>query len=62
MKKPSDKPERPKYCPRGHQHLSWSKGDDHAFCWDCNRKYLVSECVDGGRSVDGVDGAGKERG
>jgi len=42
MKKPTLGP--PKKCPCGHVHISWSMGDDHIFCWDCNRKYSVSEC------------------
>jgi hypothetical protein len=42
MKKPTLGP--PKKCPDGHRHISWSMGDDHIFCWDCNRKYSVSEC------------------
>jgi hypothetical protein len=42
MKKPTLGP--PKKCPDGHKHISWSMGDDHIFCWDCNRKYSVSEC------------------
>ena len=37
--------EHPKYCPRGHKHLSWSPGDDGVYCWDCNRKYPVSKCL-----------------
>jgi len=42
MKKPTLGP--PKKCPCGHVHISWSMGDDHIVCWDCNRKYSVSEC------------------
>jgi len=42
MKEPALRP--PKKCPDGHRHISWSIGDDHIFCWDCNRKYSVSEC------------------
>ena len=38
---PSQEP--PKKCPRGHKHLSWSADEDYLFCWDCNRRYLVSE-------------------
>ena len=37
-------PEHPKQCPRGHKHLSWTMGDDHVFCWDCNQRYPVLEC------------------
>jgi hypothetical protein len=37
-------PEHPKQCPCGHKHLSWTMGDDHVFCWDCNRNYSYSEC------------------
>jgi hypothetical protein len=33
----------PKQCLRGHQHLSWSPGSDHVFCWDCNKEYAISE-------------------
>jgi hypothetical protein len=29
----------PKRCPEGHMHISWSTGDDHIFCWDCNQRY-----------------------
>ncbi len=29
----------PKRCPDGHVHISWAMGDDHIFCWDCNRRY-----------------------
>jgi uncharacterized protein (TIGR02266 family) len=34
----------PKKCPYGHVHISWSMGDDHIVCWDCNTKYSVLEC------------------
>ena len=34
----------PKKCPDGHRHISWSLGDDHIFCWDCNRKYTLLAC------------------
>ena len=37
MKKPTLGP--PKKCPDGHKHISWSMGDDHIFCWDCNRRH-----------------------
>jgi hypothetical protein len=36
--------EKPKCCPRGHLHLSWSPAEDEVYCWDCDRKYLLSEC------------------
>jgi hypothetical protein len=39
-------PHTPKKCPRGHLHISWSLGDKHVFCWDCDQKYPVSECLD----------------
>ena len=39
-------PETPKRCPRGHLHISWSLGDEKIFCWDCNRKYPLSQCLD----------------
>jgi hypothetical protein len=42
MKKPTLGP--PKKCPYGHVHISWSMGDDHIVCWDCNTKYSVLEC------------------
>jgi hypothetical protein len=34
----------PKRCPDGHRHISWSMGDDHIFCWDCNRRYPLTAC------------------
>ena len=34
----------PKKCPDGHKHISWSMGDDHIFCWDCNRRYPLAAC------------------
>jgi hypothetical protein len=42
MKKPALGP--PKKCPEGHSHISWSRGDDHIFCWDCNRRYALLAC------------------
>ena len=42
MKKPTLGP--PKNCPEGHKHISWSMGDDHIFCWDCNRRYPLAAC------------------
>jgi hypothetical protein len=42
MNKPTLGP--PKKCPDGHRHISWSMGDDHIFCWDCNRKYPLLAC------------------
>ena len=41
-KKPALGP--PKKCPDGHRHISWSMGDDHIFCWDCNRRYALLAC------------------
>jgi len=34
----------PKRCPDGHRHISWAMGDDHIFCWDCNRRYPLIAC------------------
>jgi hypothetical protein len=34
----------PKKCPDGHNHISWSMGDDHIFCWDCNQRYPLLAC------------------
>jgi hypothetical protein len=34
----------PKKCPDGHVHISWSMGDDHIFCWDCNQRYPLLAC------------------
>jgi hypothetical protein len=34
----------PKKCPDGHKHISWSMGDDHVFCWDCNQRYPLLAC------------------
>ena len=34
----------PKKCPDGHRHISWSMGDDHIFCWDCNQRYPLLAC------------------
>ena len=42
MKKPTLGP--PKKCPDGHKHISWSMGDDHIFCWDCNQRYPLRAC------------------
>ena len=42
MKKPTLGP--PKKCPDGHNHISWSMGDDHIFCWDCNQRYPLLAC------------------
>ncbi len=42
MKKPTLGP--PKKCPDGHRHISWSMGDDHIFCWDCNQRYPLLAC------------------
>ena len=42
MKKPTLGP--PKKCPYGHVHISWSMGDDHIFCWDCNQRYPLRAC------------------
>jgi hypothetical protein len=36
----------PKKCPRGHKHLSWSADEDFLFCWDCNKRYDLAECLD----------------
>lgn len=48
-------PKRPKQCPRGHKHFSWSADENHLFCWDCNRKYPFTECFgprEDGSSID----------
>lgn len=42
--KTSFPPGNPKQCPCGHKHVSWSAGEDQVYCWDCDRKYPVSEC------------------
>jgi hypothetical protein len=34
----------PRNCPEGHKHISWSIGDEHIFCWDCNRRYPLNAC------------------
>jgi hypothetical protein len=34
----------PKKCPDGHNHISWSMGDDHILCWDCNQRYPLLAC------------------
>ena len=44
--KPSLPREGPRHCPRGHKHLSWSLVDDVVYCWDCNKKYSISEFLD----------------
>jgi hypothetical protein len=36
----------PKRCPRGHMYISWSAATEEVYCWDCNKKYLISECFD----------------
>jgi ribosomal protein S11 len=38
-------PEGPRHCPCGHKHVSWSLPDDVVHCWDCNRKYSISESL-----------------
>jgi hypothetical protein len=35
---------KPKRCPCGHTHLSWSPDKDEVYCWDCNKKYSLTEC------------------
>ena len=35
----------PRKCPCGHKHISWSMGDEHVFCGDCNKEYAISECL-----------------
>jgi hypothetical protein len=42
--KPSLPRKGPKRCPRGHMHISWSVEKDEVYCWDCNKKYSISEC------------------
>jgi len=53
--KPSLPRKGPKRCPRGHMYISWSLADDVVYCWDCNRKYSMSECV--AQPVDSDDSA-----
>ena len=36
--------DNPKRCPCGHKHLSWSEGEEEVYCWDCDRKYPISQC------------------
>ena len=45
----------PKFCPKGHMYISWSVLKDEIFCWNCNKKYSISECFDSPEaSVDSV--------
>ena len=37
-------PESPKQCPRGHDNISWSVGEDHIYCWQCNHKHPLLAC------------------
>ena len=37
--------EPPRQCPRGHKHISWSADEDEIFCWDCNSRYPLAECL-----------------
>ena len=37
-------PESFKQCPCGHVHISWSNGDEHIVCWDCNQRYPMTAC------------------
>ena len=37
-------PKHPKKCPCGHSYISWSRGDEHIYCWECNTQYSVLEC------------------
>lgn len=53
-------PERPKHCPHGHKFISWTWGDDHVYCWDCDREYGVGECFDRAGSVEGDCGDGDD--
>ena len=54
--KPPFPPESPKQCPCGHEHVSWSEGDDEVYCWDCDRKYRVSACF-GSRALASAEEA-----
>ena len=42
VKKPSLVPPRKRPC--GHVHIFWSADEDYVVCWDCNRKYTLTEC------------------
>jgi hypothetical protein len=55
MKKPALGP--PKNCPDGHKHISWSMGDDHIFCWDCNRRYPLAACFQPSESSSSEPGS-----
>jgi len=48
--KSSFPPDTPKQCPCGHKHVSWSQGEDEVYCWDCDKKYPLSDCF-GSRTV-----------
>jgi hypothetical protein len=37
--------DNPKQCPCGHKHLSWSEGEEEVYCWDCDKKYPITQCV-----------------
>ena len=43
--KPSLPRKGPKRCPRGHMYISWSVAKNEVYCWDCNKKYPISECL-----------------
>ena len=45
--KPPFPPESPKHCPCGHTHVSWSSGEEEVYCWDCDKKYPLSDCFSG---------------
>lgn len=37
--------EVPRQCPSGHYHISWSADEKYVFCWECNSKYPLDECI-----------------
>ena len=53
VKKPALVP--PRKCPCGHVHISWSADEDYIVCWDCNRKYALTECLGTQKGSSSVD-------
>ena len=47
-------PDSPKQCPCGHKHISWTVGENDVYCWDCNKKYPLSECFASRASISSV--------
>ena len=35
----------PRQCPSGHYHISWSADEKYVFCWECNSKFPLDECI-----------------